>query len=532
MATHRFDPVSPAGGPRDGGAPRRALPLLVLAAVGALTLACGANGPSSLECVDLATESFGGAVIEFAALVEEGDQPAHCKVAGTIEGSIKFEVLLPEKDAWNGRFFMGGGGGFVGSVQNTAQQPSPGGTALERGYATSGTDTGHQAPGTDGSWALDNPEAEENFAHRAVHLTAVASKDIVARYYGSPSEYDYFIGCSRGGGQAMISSQRYPDDFDGIVAAAPAYSWAPFIAGFVQTQQAIFPDATNLEEGVITEANRALLEQSILAQCDAADGVEDGFLLDPRTCNFDPAALPRCAGDAAGEDCLTAAQLGAIQAVYGGPEVGGEQVFPGFPLGGENDPGGWDNWITGSDAIRPTGSPSLHMAFGTNFYKYLVYDDPEWDYTGYDFSTWKQDVAEADALYSADDTDLSAFRDAGGKMIFWHGWSDPAITALGTTQYYEQVEAGDPGVRDYARLFMLPGVLHCAGGPGPDQADWMGAIADWVEDGVAPDEIVTTKFAEGGEPLLSRPACPYPQVARWDGSGDPAQAASFVCADP
>ena len=233
-----------------------------------------------------------------------GAQPSHCKIAGTIEKEIRFELLLP--DQWNGKFVMGGGGGFVGSVQNTAQtsmmHPN---TALDRGYATAGTDTGHQGMGTDASWALNNPERELNFGHRAVHLTAEASKTLIKQFYGKDAERSYFIGCSRGGGQGMMESQRYPDDFDGIVAGAPAYNWPGIGTGFLQTQQKIYPDPNNLAAPVITNANRALLAKEILAACDKLDGVEDRLVDDPRKCNFDPAKLPRCADATVGPDCLT-----------------------------------------------------------------------------------------------------------------------------------------------------------------------------------------------------------------------------------
>ncbi len=294
-----------------------------------------------------------------------------------------------------------------------------------------------------------------------------------------------------GGGQGTMESQRYPDDFDGIVAGAPAYHWTAFTAGFVQNQQAIFPDASDLSAPVITPENRALLDASIRDACDHLDGVADGVLTDPRRCRFTPESLPRCAADASGPDCVTSDQLAAIQTIYAGPTSAGAQIFPGFPLGGENDPGGWDRWIAGATGDR--GVPNLHYGFGTELYKNFVFDDPDWDYTHYDFSTWADDVAETATLLDATEPDLGPFRDAGGKLILWTGWSDPALTALGTIDYYEQVIAGDPSAREYARLFMLPGVLHCGGGPGPDQVDWLTAIAAWVEEGEPPIRLVAAK---------------------------------------
>ncbi len=455
--------------------------------------------------------------------------PPHCMVSGVIDTEIHFELRLPLPDAWNGRFAMGGGGGFVGSVQNELLLPAANRVpALEAGYATVGTDTGHQASGIDASWALDNDTRELNFAERAVHVVAEASKKITELHYGRSVDYSYFMGCSRGGGQAMIASQRYPDDFDGIVAGAPAYSWPSLGAGFLQIQKAMYPDASQLETPVVTPENLALLEREILARCDALDDVEDGVLTDPRECDFDPATLPSCdVGPEPG--CLTEAQLHAIQTIYQGPEIDGQQLFPGFPVGGENDRGGWDAWITGGAEFTAEGNPNLHFAFGTQMYKYLVFDEPDFDYSSYDFANWHRDVAAADELLSAKDTHLDAFRDRGGKIVFWHGWSDPALTALGTIEYYDALQRDTEGAEDFARLFMLPGVLHCGGGPGADGVDWLALVADWVENGKEPNRLVASHLAADGTASFTRALCPYPMVASYDGAGDPKDEGSYAC---
>lgn len=513
----------------------RSLRQLLHAAIAAglaAAAACAAPADSTTDaCAALATSGRQDVRIGTAERVPAaGDVPAHCRVQGTIETEINFELLLP--DDWNGRFLMGGGGGFVGSVQNQARTLyAHGGGPLQRGYATAGTDTGHTGSGIDASWALDHPERQENFGHRAVHLTAVTSRSIIADYYAQPAEYSYFVGCSRGGGQAMMESQRYPDDFDGIVAAAPAYDWTGIAAGFVQNQQALHPDG-DIDGPVLTPAALELLGSSVLAACDADDGIADGILDDPRRCDFEPADLPRCAGGRPGADCVTAAQLAAIETVYDGPAANGERLYHGFNYGGENDGGGWDAWVVGTPQGRAAGVPSAQYGFGTELFKYFVFDDPEWDYTAYDFSDWKEDVAETAAILNATDTDLSAFRDAGGKIIYWTGWSDLALAPLGTIDYYERLAAGDPAARDYARLYMLPGVLHCAGGPGPDRVDWVDAIRAWVEEGRAPERLVASKLDEQGQPAMTRPLCPYPQVAVHDGTGDPNDEASFACAMP
>ena len=219
----------------------------------------------------------------------------------------------------------------------------------------------HAGGGIEASWALDHPERQENFGHRAVHLTAEAAKSILRHYYGETERYSYFVGCSRGGGQAMMESQRYPEDFDGIVAAAPAYHWTALTAGFVQTQQAIYPDG-DTSTPVITPENLALLGSSILAACDAHDGVEDGTMTDPRSCDFEPADLPRCADDAPGVGCVTAEQVAAIEAVYDGPTANGEPLFFGFTYGGENDRGGWDSWSSALNRRSVRGYRTRTMA--------------------------------------------------------------------------------------------------------------------------------------------------------------------------
>ena len=302
-------------------APRRVLVVCFLTAV---VIAC-APPPPPPSCAELtAWEADGIRITTSEEVAAGGQEPAHCKVTGVIDTEINFELLLPLPEDWNGKFMMGGGGGFVGSVQNSAQGGySRGGSALARGYATSGTDTGHSASGIEAGWALDNPEREENFGHRAVHVTADTSKAIARDYYADDIRFSYFVGCSRGGGQAMIAAQRYPGDFDGIVSGAPALDWPGIGAGFLFTQQAIYPDAEDLSTPVITPELRALLAEKQIAACDGLDGVQDGVLDDPRACPFSPDQLPRCPVDGAAAGCVTSEQLAALAAIYGGPVIDG-----------------------------------------------------------------------------------------------------------------------------------------------------------------------------------------------------------------
>jgi hypothetical protein len=434
---------------------------------------------------------------------------AHCRVNGVVGTEIRFSLLLP--DEWNRKFFMGGGGGFVGSIQNSAM------TTVNAGYATVGTDTGHQGSGTDASWALNNLERKVNFGYLGIHRTAEAAKAIVAHYYGAPATRNYFTGCSRGGGQALMEAQRYPEDFDGIIAGAPAYDWTGIAAQMIRNAQAAFPDPRNLEP-MFTRDELKGVEAAVLDACDARDGIKDGILDDPRACRFDVNTLP-----------LPEPKRNALKAIYAASTTRDGELYPAQPFGGEGQTAGWPAWITGATPPVPaSGGPSLRFAFGTGIMKYLVFDDPDWDYSTYEFSNWKKDTAIAATFLNATNPDLSAFKARGGKLVLWHGWADPALTPLASVRYHEQVHAKDAGARDYFRTFLLPGVLHCNGGPGPDNVDWPAVIAEWVENGKAPDRVVARKIVNG-ESTRTRPLCPYPQKAVYSGTGSTDDANNFVC---
>ena len=468
--------------------------------------------------------------VRFTA-VESVDRPVpHCKAAGIIGSEIRFELLLPEN--WNGKFVMGGGGGFVGSVQNSSLAFG----SLAAGYATVGTDTGHQNQGIDASWALHNLERIVNFGHQAVHRTAVNAKSLISGYYGAEIERNYFVGCSRGGGQALIEAQRYPDDFDGIVAGAPAYSWSGIAAQGIQIQQAMFPDPTNLSAAIISSAEQAMLEGMILSKCDAQDGIEDGILNNPHQCDFSVAELPSCsAGDT--DECFTQAERSAISKIYDGPvDVMGKPIFYGYPLGGESDNGGWSAWLSGgtqsssrNNGVQPI--PNAHFGFSTGIMKYMVFHDPDWNYATYQFDYFQNEAANLAATLNATNPDLSAFRDHGGKLLIYQGWSDSAISGDATIGYYEQVLANDPTANADVQLYMMPGVLHCAGGKGPSIVNFLDVIDQWVVSGNAPEEIIAS-YPPGSQRTGTRPLCVYPQVAEYDGSGDEFDASNFACVNP
>jgi feruloyl esterase len=330
----------------------------------------------------------------------------------------------------------------------------------------------------------------------------------------------------------MISAQRYPEDFDGVIAGAPALDWPGIAAGFIRNQQSVFPDPGDLASPVITSDNRRLLAESIRNTCDTLDGVADGVVNDPGACPFDPADLPRCENEL-GPDCVTGKQLEAIRTIYEGPRIDGEQLHPGFPFGGESDAQGWDLWITRAEPpALPPGVPNLHYAFGTGLLKYFVHNDPDWTYADYSFTNWREASAAVAKLLNATDPDLSSFRDRGGKLILWHGWSDAALTAFDSIEYYESVEQQDSSVRDYFRMFMMPGVGHCGGGPGPDRVDWISAIEQWVENDTAPERVIASKANSQGDVTMQRPLCPYPQLATYNSDGDAGLAQSFVCSAP
>ena len=441
---------------------------------------------------------------------------AHLKVDGVIGGNIRFELLLP--DSWNGHFVMGGGGGYVGTVQNSA------GDSVNGGYATVGTDTGHESQtGYLAGWALDNLEAQLNFGYLAVHRTAEVAKALIRNYYGADSTYSYFLGCSRGGGQAMMEAQRYPKDFDGIVAGAPAFNWTGFAAMSVAIAQTLYPDPAHLDHCVLTKESLQALQASIIEQCDAQDGLKDGVVQDPPSAHFD---LSKVSG-------LTDDQRRAIEVIYQGALNGKVSIYPGYSPGAECDPGQWMAWITGSlpSLVGKDHVPDLMFAFGTQVFKSFVFNNPDWDYSTYNFSNFAKDTRLAASFLNATNPNLDDFKARNGKLILWHGWADPALPAQATADYYRQVQAHDPHASDYCRLFMVPGCLHCGGGPGATEVDWLSTIVDWVEHAKAPDKLVASK-TEHGKAAVTRPLYPYPRFAVYQGSGDTNSADSFVPKSP
>lgn len=442
---------------------------------------------------------------------------SYCRVTGVIGRSVEFGAVLP--DDWNGELLMVGNGGFAGDLAPVS--------AANDGFLAITTNTGHTAGGTDARWALDDVERQVDYGYLAVHETAEVGKALARAYYGADPRFAYFEGCSNGGRQALMEAQRFPLDFDGILAGAPAYDFTDIGAAFLRNTRANFPAPARLTRHVVTPENVGLLSASVLEACDAVDGVKDGVIDDPRRCHFDVTSIKACPGGHAAGDCLTRAQRSVIATIYSPTRIGGREIYPGQPFGGEGEPGGWIDWITGGPPRSGESRVPLQAQFAIGF-KYFVAGDSTWDYATYDLSHWPRDVALLGTFLNATNPDLSRFTAHGGKLIVFHGWADPALNPLATIAYFEQVVRRDPQSPANVRLYMMPGVLHCGGGAGPDQVPFLPALRDWVEHGRAPDRLIATKF-EQRRAVRTRPLCPYPQHAAYTGRGSTDSASSFVC---
>ena len=468
-------------------------------------------------------------VVDAPDALDHGDlaRTPHCRVTGVISKEILFVVTLP--NTWNQRLLMGGNGGFAGSINRAVARNA------NNSYVTVSTNTGHADPadGTGAKWALDHPERQINYAFLGVHRTAEVAKVLAKAFYGSEPRYSYFDGCSNGGRQALMEVQRYPDDFDGVIAGAPAIPFTNIFVSFVRNLRAAYPTPAYFTRPVVTRANLDLVAARVLEVCDAIDGVKDGVLTDPRDCKFKLSSLPSCPNDKAAASCVTTAQRRVIETIYSPvTDVQGKGGYPGQPLGGENLAGGWAAWIVGSDSasMHDIGYPSAQPFFAIEGSRYLLFADSTWDYTRYRGDLYKE-ARRIAAMYDADDPDIAKFGARRGKLILWHGWADPALNPLETINYYEQVLAKSASARDYVRLFMEPGVLHCAGGNGPSDVSWLPVMVDWVEKDIAPEQVIATKRDPTGKVVRARPLCAYPKRAVSTGSGSTDEAANFTCRD-
>lgn len=484
-------------------------------------------------CGDLAALTIPSVTVNGAAVVPAGPftppgstlaltVPSFCRVEATArptaDSEIKFEVWIPPAETWNGKFQGVGNGGYQGSISYAAMA-----AALRRGYATSSTDTGHT--GDDVVFGKGHPEKVIDFGWRAIHVMTDTAKLIVRNATGRFADKSYFVGCSSGGHQALSEAQRFPDDYDGIVAGAPANNRIRQTFGFAWSWA-----ATHRADGspILDQAALGLVTKAAVGACDARDGLKDGLIEDPRRCNFDPATLA-CDASAAPASCLTSEQVEAVKKVYDGarnPRTG-EQIFTGWPRGsegfGETAIQSWRQYL-----INPK-EPSRVGVF-----RYFLFHDPNWKLSSLDYDRDLAFAEERIPHLAAVNPDLSAFKKSGGKLIMYAGWMDPVVPPQDNAAYYEAVAkkmGGYPRTRDFFRLFMAPGMGHCSGGPGPNQIDALTALEQWVEKGIAPDLLPAT-HSTAGKVDRTRPLCPYPQVARYKGTGSIDDAANFSCVAP
>jgi feruloyl esterase len=474
------------------------------------------------------------------------DVPARCVVKlvsrPSADSEIGIEVWLP-RSGWNGKYLQVGNGGWSGAI------PAPSlAVAVQRGFAAAGTDDGHKGAVIDAQWAVGHPEKVIDFSYRAVHETALLARQVVNAFYSSDAARSYFAGCSNGGRQALMEAQRFPEDFDGIIAGAPANNMTGLQAAGVWNEQALLKSPAS----AIPLSKLRGIYRAVLAACDRLDGLWDGLVQDPRACNFNPAML-KCK-DKDGPNCLSGAQVTALRKIYAGPSNPrtGAQIYPGQAPGTEGVAASWRDWLIASPPER-----ARQFAFGNSFFGQMVHEGTGWDFRQLNFDS---DIAFAErkvgVIMNATSPDLRSFRARGGKLIQYHGWGDAAIAAGHSVDYYEQVRgffatypdaraSGARPVEDFYRLFMVPGMAHCSGGIGPSEfgngapvsggaeQDIVAALERWVEQGVAPDQLTGRGLAAGTPARpMSQPLCPYPRVARYHGRGDPLDAASFSCEMP
>lgn len=437
--------------------------------------------------------------------------PEFCRVTATLtpssDSEIKIEVWMPTS-GWNGKLQSVGNGGWAGVISYGALA-----TALTGGYASASTDTGHTSNG--GSFALGHPEKMTDFAYRSVHVMTVAAKEIIAAFYGRGPDISYWNGCSTGGRQGLTEAQRYPSDYNAIIAGAPANNRIHLYVWSVSVAQTVHKNEANY----IPPSKYPMIHKAVLDACDSLDGLKDGLIGDPRLCHFDPKVLACKGGDQ--PSCLTAPQVETAQRIYSAakdPRTG-QEIYPGLEPGSEL---GW--------AIHAGPQPSSYAIDG---FRYVTFKNPDWDYRTLNLDS---DVAFAENVdngaTSAMDPNLKEFFGHGGKLLMYHGWSDPNIAPLNSINYYQSVlktigVAADNSIR----LFLFPGMGHCGGGEGPNTFDAMGTLTQWFEKGQAPGEVIATHRANGVADR-TRPICAYPQIARYKGGGSIDDAANFVCKAP
>lgn len=509
----------------------------------AIVLAFGiefeAEAASESQCKALAGQDFSKLLdasthIMGASSVEEEDGvPAHCQVRGYVSSAVEFELRLPLED-WNGKFIKRGCGGFCGFVGIAACN-----NHLKDGYACIASDMGHTSTALDAKWAYNDIQAEIDFGYRATHIVTVSGKAITKAFYGDAPERSYFMGCSTGGRQGLVEAQRFPYDFDGIVAGAPVINETG--AGM----QLLWTVVANRDEDgnqILPASKAPMIHDAVIAKCDMNDGVEDGLIGDARDCDFDPAEL-QCSGRD-GDKCLTKAQVEVVNKIYDGP-VNSD----GMPLyTGGVQRGSELNWP--GNYISEDGSLSVYENFMSDLFRYLgFYPDPgpSWQQTDFDFDEDYKRLGMMESIYTGSNPDLRTYKANGGKILVYQGWRDQSVVPLNIIDYYETTTntmGGQEAMQDFFRMFMIPGMNHCSGGDGAYAVNYLEYMEDWVENGNAPDMLMSVhpnvRVDSAGTDLpldedqveFSRPVFPYPAKVMYSGEGDPNDAGSFMRVDP
>ena len=461
-----------------------------------------------------------------------------CRVVGlatpTSDSKVGFEVWMPPLNTWNGKFQGVGSGSSAGSIATAAML-----VALMDGYAAMATDNGHVTDATrpngaaEQTWALGHPEKMIDFAYRGLHVATVAGKSVTQSFYSKAASKSYFVGCSQGGHHALMEASRYADDYDGIVAGAPAWQWANLMVAELWNSMPALKDPT-----AITAPKMTLLNNAVVAACDALDGVTDGVIDDPRKCTYDPAVLQCTGADSA--TCLTSVQVAAAKQIYGGAKyANGTTIFPPYTRGSEL---GWTSLYTGA---TPGGS-------GWDFFRYSAFQTPTFNNSTFNFDSDTDRAMNTlvageplSSVYNAT-ANLTPFQTRGGKLIIYHGWADQQISPSSSLDYYQRVvsSVGQPVTDSFLKMFMMPGIGHCSGGPGVAKIggstgaaasadadhDVVRALDRWVTQGIAPASLIGTRLESAPITARTRPLCAYPKVAKYKGSGSIDDAANFSCA--
>jgi hypothetical protein len=452
--------------------------------------------------------------------------PDHCRVEGYVTPHVRFNLLLPPPDKWNGRFMLAACDAWCGKLHEEIVIPG-----LHRGFATLTNDGGHysRAP-FDGIWAHKNMPARIDFAHRANHVTAQAGKAIVAAYYGSPVKYSYITGFSKGGNAGLWSALRYPTDFDGVFAKAPVpyYQWKN-AAHFPWLARVVYPDGRT---PVMFAEKADLIGRAVMSACDAIDGLADNVIDDPRKCRFDPQVLA-CKPSQPEAECLTPPQLDAVRKLYAKPTGKNGKPYYDYPL----DYGSESNWSRSILPERNSREPTFSMNGAVTGLRYMVFKDnpgPDYDWMQFDYVRERPNLEYMSKILDPSGTDLRAFKARGGKLIIVHGWSDAMVSASMSIDWFESLEkamGGRKAAAEFAQLYAVAGMHHGSGGEGPYEFDALSGLMKWVEEGVAPDRLLLVDEVDV-KLGRRRPAFPYPAIAKYDGKGDPKIETSFVRVEP